>query len=67
MPLKVQIKCNGIECRNRFCSISHSKVVFEQVLYERYVLECGREFCETEKILSESRVINVYWKRKREV
>ena len=34
------------------------KGVFEQILYERYVLECGRKYMkQRKKILSESRVI----------
>lgn len=34
------------------------KGVFEQILYERYVLECGRKYMKQRKeILSESRVI----------
>ena len=31
----------------------------------RYVLECGRKYMtQKKKILSESRVINVYWKKR---
>lgn len=48
-----------------FVQFLTAKVVFEQVLYERYVLECGRKYMtQKKKILSESRVINVYWKKR---
>lgn len=48
-----------------FVQFLTAKVVFEQVLYERYILECGRKYMkQRKKILSGSRVINFYWKKR---
>lgn len=48
-----------------FVQFLTAKVVVEQVLYERYILECGRKYMkQRKKILSGSRVINFYWKKR---
>lgn len=48
-----------------FVQFLTAKVVVEQVLYERYILECGRKYMkQRKKILSGRRVINFYWKKR---